>query len=516
MTATKEDFLDLPDLAAEKLGGSVLWATDDYFAEKENLLRAHDAEWREHAYTDKGKWMDGWESRRKRAIGPDVQDQAIVRLGLGGVIRGVVVDTSFFRGNFPESCSIDGASVRGYPATEALLEGDVAWTPVLPRTKLEGNSINRFAVKSTDRFTHLRLNIFPDGGVARLRVYGDVLAEPKWMGRSGAAVDLAAAEHGAIVVACNDMFFGSRHNLIMPNRALDMGDGWETKRSRREGPDWVIVKLGAEGVLERLVVDTLHFKGNSPESAALCVCHAPDREPSGTREEDWTPVLPRTKLLPHTAHVFDEGLGAHGPATHARLRIWPDGGVSRLRLFGVVTDDGREAAGLRYVNALATKDAEAVFFACCGARAFAQRLAATRPASSLAALQKAAAEVWASLAADDWEEAFRGHPRIGERKAAPTQGATAAAWSRGEQSKVESASAAVLAELREVNEAYEAKFGRTYIVCATGKTAEEMLAIAKGRLQNAPDAELRAAAEEQRKITDLRLAKLVLAAEARR
>ncbi len=129
---------------------------------------------------------------------------------------------------------------------------------------------------------------------------------------------------------------------------------------------------------------------------------------------------------------------------------------------------------------------------------------------------RAAGSVTAAIYPGSWEEAFRGHPRIGERKAAPTQGATAAAWSRGEQSKVEAASAAVLTELREANEAYEAKFGRTYIVCATGKTAEEMLAIAKGRLQNAPDAELRAAAEEQRKITDLRLAKLVLAAEARR
>jgi len=509
MTAqAAEDGSDLVNLADLRFGATVLYANDDFFASKDNLLLPQRPIFIDGKYTDRGKWMDGWESKRRRVPGHDF---AILRLGVPGVVRELVVDTAFFRGNFPESCSIDGASIRGYPATEALLGDDVAWTEVLPRTKLEGNSINRFKVKASDRVTHLRLNIFPDGGVARLRVYGDVLPEPKWMGRAGAAVDLAAAEHGAIVTACNDMFFGSRHNLVMPNRALDMGDGWETKRSRREGPDWVILKLAAAGVLERLVVDTLHFKGNSPESAALCVCDAGDREPSGTDDSQWTPVLPRTKLLPHTQHVFDEGLGAHRAATHARLRIWPDGGVSRLRLFGTVSDEGRERAGLAYLNALSLADADAVLLSCCGSKAFASKLAGARPFSTFAALVKGAAEVWASLTTSDWEEAFRAHPRIGEKKAAPSQGATAAAWSRGEQSRVDDASAAVLEELRKVNEAYEAKFGRTYIVCATGKTADEMLAIARARMQNAPDAELRAAADEQRKITELRLAKLVLA-----
>ena len=518
------DFTELVDLAAERLGGAVLWATDDFFAEKENLLKPSEAVFLEGKYTDRGKWMDGWESRRKRTYAessrtwPD-EDFCIVRLGLSGIVRGVVVDTAHFKGNYPQACAIEGASFSGHPDVPALLSPDVRWTPILPRSELRGDSKNGFTIASKERFTHLRFHIYPDGGVARLRVHGEVDPGLGWMGRPERPqlVDLAAAEHGGLVVACNDMFFGSRHNLIMPGRGVNMGDGWETKRSRRAGPDWVVVRLAAEGTIERAVVDTLHFQGNAPDACALDVGRVTDadgHDPDGAREEGWRPLLGKTALQPHTAHVF-EGLGGTGDATHAthvRLRIWPDGGVSRLRLFGVVSAAGRERAGIKTLRAMPAAELEAALRSCCGSSGWVRAMMGKALGSSLrslAELDRVAAEQWNALGPSDWDEAFRAHPRIGEKKAEAHQSDAARAWSAGEQKKVDSASGAVLDELRQANRAYEERFGRIYIVCATGKSAEEMLAIAKERLKNDPDTELRRAAEEQAKITSLRLAKLV-------
>lgn len=512
------DFTELIDLAAERLGGAVLWATDDFFAEKENLLKPKEPIFIEGKYTDRGKWMDGWESRRKRSYAessrawPD-HDSCIIRLGLSGVVRGFVVDTTHFKGNYPKACSIEGASIEGHPDVSELLSDRVRWTEILPRSELAGDSKNRFEVDAPQRFTHLRFNIYPDGGVARLRVHGDVMPGARWMGRRDRPqlVDLAAAEHGALVVSCNDMFFGSRHNLIMPGRGVNMGDGWETKRSRRPGPDWVVVRLATEGTIERAIVDTLHFKGNAPDACAIDVTTS-DTDPDGAKDDGWRPLLERTNLQPHTEHVFDDLLAA-GDATHVRLRIWPDGGVSRLRLFGIASAAGRERAGMRYVRAMPDPELEAALHACCGSSAWVRAMVAARRSASFAtldAMKKLAAEVWNGLSPADWDEAFRAHPRIGEKKAEAQQSKVAQAWSGKEQAKVAEASETVRAELREVNRAYEERFGRIYIVCATGKTAEEMLAIARERMKNDPETELRRAADEQRKITELRLEKMVL------
>ena len=212
---------DLLDLASERLGGSVIYANDDYFAEKENLLKPSKPVWKEHEYTDRGKWMDGWESRRKRTAG---HDYAIIRLGARGVVRGVVVDTAFFRGNYPESCSIEATSLRSDAPLDALLAAE--WREILPRSPLQGDSENVFTIDSNDAVTHLRFNIFPDGGVARLRVHG--LVVPEWRVNGGLLneIDLAAVENGGDVLACSDMFFGPKHNLIQPGRARNMSDGW--------------------------------------------------------------------------------------------------------------------------------------------------------------------------------------------------------------------------------------------------------------------------------------------------
>ena len=331
------DFTNLVDLASERVGGAVLFANDDFFAPKENLVRQSAPVWAEGKYTERGKWMDGWESRRRRTPG---FDWCLIRLGLAGRVRGVVVNTAFFRGNYPESCSIEACAAPANADVEELTRDEARWVEILPQSRLEGDSENPFAVTSDERFTHLRFKIYPDGGVARLRVYGEVVPDWDAIRRAGGLVDLAAVENGGLVVATSDEFFGHRHNLIMPGRALDMSDGWETKRRRGPGHDWCVIQLGARGAVRRVEVDTAHFKGNFPESCSLEVCTRPPHRLAAEesyKEEDWQELLTRTKLQAHTRHFFEDELRDAGEATHVRFRIYPDGGVSRLRLHGSLT-----------------------------------------------------------------------------------------------------------------------------------------------------------------------------------
>lgn len=327
------DFTELIDLASERLGGAVLIANDEFFAPKENLLKPNVPVFREGEYTDRGKWMDGWETRRRRTPG---FDWCVIRLGLPGIIRGVIVDTSYFRGNYPEHCSLEGVTLTGLPTEDELASDAVSWIPLLPQTSLAGHTQNKFPVQYAERVTHLRLKIYPDGGVARLRVYGEVSPDWPTIKQRGGEVDLAAVENGGMVVSCSDMFFGHRHNLIMPGRATNMSDGWETKRRRGPGHDWVIIKLGAAGQIKRVEVDTSHFKGNFPES-----CSLEARNVEGLAIENlsdlsppWNNILTRRKLQAHTRHNFSDELLQTGTVTHLRFNIFPDGGVSRLRVFG--------------------------------------------------------------------------------------------------------------------------------------------------------------------------------------
>lgn len=336
--APLNDFASLIDLASERLGAQALVANDEFFAPKENLLKPGRAIFIPDKFTEFGKWMDGWETRRRRTPG---HDWCIIALGRPGAIRGVNIDTGHFKGNQPESCTLEGAELQGDPAAAPVLLPDVVWTPLIPRTALRPDSEHPVAANpdiADRRFTHVRLNIFPDGGVARLRIHGEVLPDWAAMQASGEPIDLAAAENAGLVIACNDMHFGSRHNLIMPGRALNMGDGWETRRRRGPGFDWCIIRLGARGSISRVEVDTNHFKGNYPDRCQIEGCDAPGTKPSSSFDpaaHAWRTLLPESKLHAHTRHEFEAELNTKDfPCTHARLSIFPDGGVSRLRLWG--------------------------------------------------------------------------------------------------------------------------------------------------------------------------------------
>jgi allantoicase len=325
-----DDLVNLVDLASERLGGRVIAASDEFFAPKENLILAEAPIWRDGEYTDRGKWMDGWETRRRRDLLPGesgfdrAHDWCVIQLGARGLVRGVDVETTHFTGNFPESCALDSCVASG-AATAPDLDR-ASWQSAVERGGLRGGSHNMIHVAAVDA-THVRLRIFPDGGVARLRVYGDVTPDWDALRRLG-EIDLAALVHGARVIDSSDMFFGRRDNLIMPGPARGMADGWETRRRRTPGCDWAVVRLGTRGTIRRVEVDTRHFKGNAPAACSLDVCRA------AAPANDWQELLPRTPLQADFHHAFDKPLRSIAGATHVRLNIFPDGGVARLRLFG--------------------------------------------------------------------------------------------------------------------------------------------------------------------------------------
>lgn len=372
------DFDTLPDLAGRPLGGSVVAASDEFFAEKENLVKPEEPTFQPYTFSHKGQVYDGWETRRLRDPG---NDWAIVRLGAPGTVRGVVVDTRHFTGNHPEYCSVEACAADGYPSPGELARDDLEWVELVPKRKLEGDTANRFPVDVEGRFTHVRLSIYPDGGVARLRVHGEAVPDPRDL--AGMPLDLAATENGGTVAGCSDMFFSSPGNLLLPGLARVMGEGWETARRRGSGNDWVTVRLGASGHVRQAELDTSHFKGNAPGWAALYGCDG--RTSSPEAPSAWSELLPRTRLQPDTRHRFR----VHdAPATtHVRLDVYPDGGMARLRLYGDLSSEGAADVALRWFNSLPRGRARRFLEADAGLPADAAReLLDVRPVRERAAL----------------------------------------------------------------------------------------------------------------------------------
>jgi allantoicase len=462
------------DLISERVGGRVVAFNDEFFAPAVNLISAH-APVANDDYTDRGKWMDGWETRRRREPG---HDWVIVALGIPGRILSVTVDTSHFTGNYPEHFSLD-ANGGDDP------EGE--WVEIIPKTGLEGHSVAEFAVDDPHRVVMVRLNIYPDGGVARLRVEGEPIPAMDQVCPEG-EIDLASAVVGGEAVDASDLHYSPPSNLLRPGPSAGMWDGWETKRRRDDGNDWVTVRLGMRGAVQRLVVDTSHFKGNAPGSVSA------DLSEDGTT---WARIVERVPVSPHEKNT----VGMDGSAGRfLRLSIHPDGGLARLRVLG---RPDREAAGgkrLVYLNSLFDGMAGHFFRTACASSAWVDEMVRRRPFAAIADVFALAEEVFARMTEPDWLEAFGGHPRIGER---------GDVTSNREQAGTATASRETIRELIDVNRRYEDKFGFTYIVYATGKTADEMLAIARERLGNDRAVEIANAAAEQRRITATRLGRML-------
>jgi allantoicase len=343
----QQDFRALPDVASRALGGAVLWTNDEFFADVHSLISPTRATHDPTEFATRGKVYDGWETRRRRESG---HDAVIIRLAAPAVIRGVNIDTAYFRGNYPPFASVEGTTLFGYPSVAELLKAD--WTTLVARTALEGDSANVFPATEEatgpaageDRLvTHVRLSIYPDGGVARFRAYGEIYADPRFL---GGRVDLAATVNGGRILACSNMFYSSPANVLAPGRATVMSDGWETARRRDDGNDWLVVQLAAPAVLHNAVIDTSRFVGNAPGWASL------------TDAESGQLLLDRASITADTEHRFR--VTSTLPVSQVRLDIYPDGGISRLRLLGEIVPEARSEIGQRWLSKLSSEHAAQV------------------------------------------------------------------------------------------------------------------------------------------------------------
>jgi allantoicase len=314
------------NLADPRLGAEATFCTDEFFAPMSRMLNPEPAVFIPGKYDDHGKWMDGWESRRKRVNG---HDHAIVRLARRGVIHGVDLDTSHFAGNFPPAASLEGCDCEGEPT------GTTKWFEILPSVNLQGNSHHYHALAGDRVCTHVRLHIYPDGGIARLRLYGQ--PQRDWASASRSElIDLASIENGGCIVTTNNQHFGLASNMLMPGRGANMGDGWETRRRREPGNDWCVIALGQPGTIEKIEVDTCHFKGNYPDRCSIQAAFVEGGTETSliTQSMFWPLLLPEQKLQMDLQHYFEKEIAKLGAVTHVRYNMHPDGGTSRLRLWG--------------------------------------------------------------------------------------------------------------------------------------------------------------------------------------
>jgi len=318
------------NLASARLGAEAIYATDDFFADKQRMLKDSDPVFIDGKFDDNGKWMDGWESRRKRTPGHDYCD---IKLARSGFVHAVVVDTSHFTGNYPPEILLQGC----YCADECSPDEKTIWTTLVNKTSIQGDDQKLIEIEDDRLYTHVRLHIYPDGGIARLRVFGQPQCD--WnMLADDQIIDLGSALNGARAIACSDEHFGIMSNLLLPDKGINMGDGWETARRRGPGHDWVIIALAHPGILTEIIVDTAYFKGNYPDRCSIqAACLTDELNHIEDDSQNWKVLLPEQKLEMDREHLFKSEIAQIGAVSHIRLNIYPDGGVSRLRLFGTIS-----------------------------------------------------------------------------------------------------------------------------------------------------------------------------------
>lgn len=475
---------ELIDLTSQELGGYVLAATDGLEGARQNLNR-----------TEPGPITGGWQTQRRRDSG---HDWAVIRLGTPGTIEEVIIDTSGFRGDHPERASLEGC-VAPHNALVEELDG---WTEIVAPTTIAGNKENRFGTGTLERFTHLRLNIYPDGCVARLQVFGRPV--PDWMTpgfHPAGLIDLVAARNGGAVHSASDLFIGAPGNLILPGQATHRTDGWMTRRRREPGLERAVFRLVGASEVRALTIDTAHFSGDHPSQVQV------DGSCGATPEgDDWFELLPAQTLLPHTCHEFQQEIVPNAGVRWVRLNLIPDGGLSRFRVWGDLTEDSLIECRLTFLNSSSSSTLARIFKQVCHADKWVSRMVEAAPFSDLDDLLKKGDQAWSGCQESDWRQAIEGHPRIGEKAKGKS---LSSAWSRGEQSKASAMDTDIAERLSQTQRKYDEKFGFIFLICATGLSSEQILKAVEQRLENSMADELQNVAKEQAKIIQLRLEKLL-------
>ena len=327
MNKEKNIYLNgLIDLAQSRLGTKVVYNTDEFFAAAKRIINPWPPIFKEGVFDNHGKWMDGWETRRKRNKG---HDYLVLKLGKPGKINKVDIDTSYFNGNQPSKVSLEACFTKSI-----LPSKNFKWVTILNKKTTKPNSLHYFNIKNKSVFTHVKLNIFPDGGVARLRVYGSIQTKKKFGKKE---INLTSVLNGATPIACNNEHFGRAENILAPGSGKNMGDGWETRRSRGKNFDWLILKCATQGKIGKIQIDTHHFKGNFPDKCSLQAAFVNDnvsKETIVNNSKKWKFLLNKVKLYAHRKHNFKNKLMKNNKINYIKINIFPDGGISRIRAFG--------------------------------------------------------------------------------------------------------------------------------------------------------------------------------------
>ena len=316
----------LIDLAQSRLGSKIVFKTNEFFAPAKRIINPWPPVFKEGVFDKHGKWMDGWETKRKRGKG---YDYLILKLGRPGRISKIDIDTSYFSGNQPSKVSLHACFSK-----KKLPNKNSKWTTILKKKPTKANSHHFFNVTNKSIFTHIKLNIYPDGGVARIRIYGSMEILKNFTGK---VLNLTSVLHGATPIACNNEHFGRAENILAPGMGKNMGDGWETRRSRGKNFDWLIIKCAVAGKINKIQIDTHHFKGNYPDKCSIQAALIDKKISSRAivnNSKKWKLLLNKVKLYAHKKHNFKNNLMKNKKVNYIKINIFPDGGISRIRVFG--------------------------------------------------------------------------------------------------------------------------------------------------------------------------------------